>query len=137
MTMTSRGYVLMGLALWLVATAHVTTILLMPFLPVSAGIDAWKPLLASLGLTALAGCYGFHCIDRHGDFWTLKRLIGLSALALAAVFATALFRSWHGEENPLLDSRFTVLLLVNAIITGPLGYAGVALFIKGKKKREK
>ena len=134
--MTSRTKVPVGVVLWLVATAHVITVLISPFMPIERTETLWRLLIAPLGVTAVLGFSGTLLVSRHGAFWTVRRLFGASALSCATTFAIALAMEWPGFDLVMSEGRIALLFVVTTVIMGPLGFSGLCLIITAKREKE-
>lgn len=132
--MTAR--VAIGITLWLLASAHLIAVLLVPFLPVEQTAGLWKGLFAPTLVTAVIAFYGAHLIREHGRFWTVHRLLGMSSLLIGAAFCITVAATWRGADGFMEGPRTGLLLVSTGIIFGPLGIAGLVLLITGTQKEE-
>lgn len=132
--MSTRTKVLVGLALWFIATTYLTALLLLPFLPVRHTETMWKLLVAPIGIMALLIFCGWHLTEKFGEFWTLRRLLGGSLVLLEATFVVAATVTIP-EETVSVGARYGFLFLATVLIATPLGLAGLALLVRRRTKK--
>jgi len=126
--------VVVGVVFWLIGTAYVTILLLFPFLPVRQTEMTWELLLAPVGIVAILTFYGWHLIEKFGEFWTPRRLIRASLTFLEIVFLTTmLLRSANGFLAPISLPYFG-LVVITTTTTTPLGLVGIAFLLSKEKK---